>query len=585
MAAPYPGVTPMAIVDRQAGVDTPFDGLGGPDEYVITDLGPSSSIISYDGSSYHTTISTTKDNAPTTTVTTAKVVASTASSAVGDLAAGDVALYFAEDAADLLSKSATEAASACGLMPKPRLGKRLDSLQCIIDKAVKLSGEDGLLDAMATDMFWKSIAVDVAANASKVLKNAIAVLKSQAQKKKALIMIAAIVAAPFIKGALATLSLPKLGVGSKTKSDIKCDPNKEKDENSPLCKDCGGDEETKKCKNGEEKGCPCLLIGTIYTDDADKVWLDNQQKILDRVITELEKPDAKPVCNMEEASLVPYNVFQSGVYKKFCDDISKNPQHHFSKSVDIHGNYIPSKNVRSLERRTPPSDPTTYEGWSFDLDWTGGDGICKSDCNDSFSLISQSPCGHTAGDQNIMAKEGKIDTGCGIYSYKAKVPPDKKPDPAPQKIAVAPVHCIDNPGNIKCFKDVHKGKVDDTAAAFADQFGSNTKLMTKSHPNVTQVLRDGGKRGKGVNYMMNVGWIPDCTVTNQQDLENPVPDDQNVSWGDLLKNNYYKCTGNNGLGGWTDVGCLRYGFYPNNAGVFGSPPHPEKFFDKMSYCG
>ena len=38
--------------------------------------------------------------------------------------------------------------------------------------------------------------------------------------------------------------------------------------------------------------------------------------------------------------------------------------------------------------------------------------------------------------------------------------------------------------------------------------------------------------------------------------------------------------GNQGLGGYQDYGCLRYGFYPNNIpGLYGTPPHPELYFD------
>ena len=46
-------------------------------------------------------------------------------------------------------------------------------------------------------------------------------------------------------------------------------------------------------------------------------------------------------------------------------------------------------------------------------------------------------------------------------------------------------------------------------------------------------------------------------------------------------------TANNGLGGYTDVGCLRYSFFPNKVdGVFprtGTPQY-SKFWQKMHYC-
>lgn len=46
-------------------------------------------------------------------------------------------------------------------------------------------------------------------------------------------------------------------------------------------------------------------------------------------------------------------------------------------------------------------------------------------------------------------------------------------------------------------------------------------------------------------------------------------------------------TGNNGLGGFVDVGCLRYGFYPSDIyGVFNAPPHFELYWQANGdICG
>ena len=46
-------------------------------------------------------------------------------------------------------------------------------------------------------------------------------------------------------------------------------------------------------------------------------------------------------------------------------------------------------------------------------------------------------------------------------------------------------------------------------------------------------------------------------------------------------------TGNAGLGGYVDVGCLRYSFFPNQVnGVFGTsgPANPSLFWNTMHYC-
>ena len=42
---------------------------------------------------------------------------------------------------------------------------------------------------------------------------------------------------------------------------------------------------------------------------------------------------------------------------------------------------------------------------------------------------------------------------------------------------------------------------------------------------------------------------------------------------------------NNGLGGYYDVGCLRYGFYPTRIpGVFANPPRPDLYWEQGTYC-
>ena len=46
-------------------------------------------------------------------------------------------------------------------------------------------------------------------------------------------------------------------------------------------------------------------------------------------------------------------------------------------------------------------------------------------------------------------------------------------------------------------------------------------------------------------------------------------------------------TGNAGLGGYVDVACLRYSFFPNQVNrVFGTsgPANPSLFWNIMHYC-
>lgn len=51
--AHHPQVTPSALIKRQANLDSYYSALGNPNEYIITNLGTSTNLVSYDGSSYH----------------------------------------------------------------------------------------------------------------------------------------------------------------------------------------------------------------------------------------------------------------------------------------------------------------------------------------------------------------------------------------------------------------------------------------------------------------------------------------------------------------------------------------------------
>lgn len=435
-------------------------------------------------------------------------------------------------------------------------------IQCMTNHAVELSGESGPLEAAASDEVWESLAIKLSSEAPEIIANAIAVLKSQAQKKKALVMFAAILAVPAIDFTLAAISVPADGVGAKPKTggDQKCDPNKKVDEDSPFCKDkdCDGDDENERCKTGPEKGCPCIIVGDTHKDEIDIEWADQQQKILDQIIAGVANPNPdlpEATCDKDEPKKFSAAIFNAGVYKTFCEDVSKDPKSVFAKIVDVHGNYISPKRAarRSLRAREDSVDLKPYEDYRFELDWSGGDGSCQSDCAKVYKAMSESACWHTAGDSNtlgIMAIEAKLDTGCGTYHYKIDIPPTPETpppeteDPPPEedpKITIQPGRCTTDPGNIKCWKDVHKEQVEETADEFPKHFNTMNSVMKPDTRNITQVLRKGGQSGSGVTYMMNIGWIPGCDIVKEQDARNPVPDDQSIGYRVLLTDNYYMC--------------------------------------------
>lgn len=160
-----------------------------------------------------------------------------------------------------------------------------------------------------------------------------------------------------------------------------------------------------------------------------------------------------------------------------------------------------------------------------------------------------------------MVNAATLDTGCGTYSYSIAAPPPPEtttvalpppkttttdtPPPAAATPSVGPVAC--NPyldSYSGCWNDIHSDSVDSCANAMAAQI--SPARMTASSKNETQVLREGasgGQGGNGVTYMMNIGWIPGCTVSTSQAADNPlgVSGDSTISYTTLIRNTYSQC--------------------------------------------
>ncbi len=373
----------------------------------------------------------------------------------------------------------------------------------------------------------------------------------------------------------------------------------------PFCSSCGG--KASQCTTGDHVGCNCIEpieSNGIGPDPPD--WLDAQQTLLGQIgeYTPGSGGASPASCNTTDGHIseLPFNVFSPGVFSNFCDSVKSDAKTQLAQIVDASGNVIPpkAKDKAVVNKRTPPPNPSAYTGYSIALAWSGGDGSCAADCSASYSNIANSPCGHQGGQQNMMALSGELDTGCGKYAYTITPPPStttststsatSAPTPPPTPTQGS-IQCNPNQKSYSnCWNDVHLGSVNSCASAMAAQIPNNP--MTSASHNVTQVLREGasgGQGGNGITYMMNIGWIPGCSTYASQAADNPAgkSGDSSIIYTQLIKDTFYKCPANSGLGGYQDVGCLRYGFFPSNIdGIFASPPHPEKFWQaNMNICG
>lgn len=86
-----------------------------------------------------------------------------------------------------------------------------------------------------------------------------------------------------------------------------------------------------------------------------------------------------------------------------------------------------------------------------------------------------------------------------------------------------------------CWTDIDAKQVNTTADwMISHQLPSGP--MTSTSPNITQVLT-----AKGLNYFMNIGWIPGCTLVSSQDPAHPIAGDQSIATRDILWSTYNNC--------------------------------------------
>ena len=87
--------------------------------------------------------------------------------------------------------------------------------------------------------------------------------------------------------------------------------------------------------------------------------------------------------------------------------------------------------------------------------------------------------------------------------------------------------------------DVHANSVNATADYMGEQL--STSIFTSSTGNFTRTYRDGGASGRGVTYMMSIGWIPGCKTYASQRPDRPIDPTVEFDWKGLLEDNYYYC--------------------------------------------
>jgi hypothetical protein len=78
------------------------------------------------------------------------------------------------------------------------------------------------------------------------------------------------------------------------------------------------------------------------------------------------------------------------VYPRFCDEIKAKPEDELARSYK-NSDIQSRKRSSPIEARTPPVDPSDYEGLQFTFEWSGGKN-CRTSCEDAFYHMGQGYC-------------------------------------------------------------------------------------------------------------------------------------------------------------------------------------------------
>jgi hypothetical protein len=237
-----------------------------------------------------------------------------------------------------------------------------------------------------------------------------------------------------------------------------------------------------------------------------------------------------PKCDMDKISKFPANLFKQGIYAKFCSDL-KDVKQEQKWTVDSAGTETGKKRRDTgdgLEKRTPPASSKNYPNYRTTLTFkpSKDGGKCDLDCSKAYSLIADSNCGRTAGQQNIMASEGSVDVGCGTYSYSIKSETDGK-------LKDRVCHARNEWGK---FKDVHENEL--SWLAFGCLLYEDKEAIFKAG---TKAIKNKSAYGSS-KYQLIYSWIDGCERP-EQDIRYPFGKDKKSepNCQDLIYDDWKKC--------------------------------------------
>jgi hypothetical protein len=290
-----------------------------------------------------------------------------------------------------------------------------------------------------------------------------------------------------------------------------------------------------------------------------------------------------PKCSTELTG-IPNTCFNA-LYPVFCSEVDRDASKDLKKTLTSAD--IPTSRKRSgsgVQRRTPPPNESTCNGWDFEFEWSGSDGNdCRKSCSEAFQSLS-STCAKP-GPAGVF-KDGSVPVGCGSYKYsisgegteeeeeeEEEAPPPTTTSAPPSTTAGPPsppkttIPVVKPSGPVQCYQkkegckywDIPIDEAHSKTDTFCEDHGSQDAFEGSGWPGI---LDDSNDFAAGASYNFRVLWKPDCIAEGHDELNvgQPIPD---FSCKEAMRMTFDQCN-NGGRGGRVEVGCLEYYFHAIN---------------------
>ncbi|PNH76643.1 hypothetical protein VD0001_g940 [Verticillium dahliae] len=300
----------------------------------------------------------------------------------------------------------------------------------------------------------------------------------------------------------------------------------------------------------EHQGCECNAPSESIENNAS----DEEQKSMIIIADLFESigPPNSPKCEHDKLSDIPSNVFYSSENKvsgRFCEQWDESTKLEMIVGASGEDRKPQFEESRSLQRRTPPPDPSNYSKYDFRLRFAPAKEKkkCAMDCNTAYLTLATA-CQNNGAAGVLMAKSGKVDVVYGTFDYAIE---EKTP------LKVFPRFC---------FAAEAFGDHGDIQPSMVRDYSSYPCYRSSAWPikqGDKSTFRRWATMTNNVPYQFNIYWKHGCVSEGPDEAYSTNPlnsgkPDYKLCY-DTMRDIYRKCN-NGGVSGNIQIGCLVYEF-------------------------